>query len=116
MTAIVSSEKLCSGCDVVKNLTEFHKNGAGRARLCKPCVSALNKRRRDKRITEHGIDAERERQRTVNARSRENPEVYARHQAATLANNLALRRLRENHREEYEHMVREERYAAGLPI
>ena len=111
-----TAEKQCSGCDVVKNLSEFHRSGASRVSRCKICVSAYQKRRRAERIAEYGIGVERERTRLLTVRSRENPEVHARQLLATAAANSALQRLRRNHRKEYAHLVREERHAAGLPI
>jgi len=111
-TAITSSEKQCSHCGETKNLSMFYTHSS----RCRTCTAAYNKRKRRERIADLGIDAERERGRLITARSRENPEVYARHQAGMLAIRNAARRLRENHRKEYDHLVREERYAAGLPI
>jgi len=116
MTEIAAVVKQCVDCGIVKNLSEFSKDGNGHTNYCKPCGRVRNKRNRDKRIAKIGIDAERERSRISVAKWRAKPEARVRHRAEKRTYRIALRRLRDNHRKEYDHLVREERHTAGLPI
>ncbi len=112
----ITGSKTCAGCGVDKVLTEYHRNSAradGRQNKCKDCDRQEKADFKARFIEEHGIDEWRRRTAERVKRSRaKNGSAYERHYAK--ARSMALRRLVDAHRDEFDRFMAEARETVGI--
>lgn len=108
MTAVQLVVKVCRSCGEEKPGGEFPRNRANKDGLhsyCKPCNVAQVKRRQAEQRQEMGEEAYLRHKRRIVDRSRRKPEVLERTRLGNRVKTEATRRLREHHRDEYEHLL-----------
>ncbi len=108
MTAVTLVTKACRDCGEEKPASEFHRdprNKDGLHSYCKGCNKRRVRASQEARRAELGDEEYRRRQAQMVRRSRLNPDVRERSRLASRVAYEALRRLRENHRDEYERLL-----------
>lgn len=111
--------KTCTTCGETKNVSEFYRNKQatdGLTSQCKPCHNASVKASRERRRAAMGDEAWAALMATRQRARRSDPDKRAKDAQHGQAVNAAMARLRDLHRDEYEHLLRLERHARGLPI
>lgn len=119
MTALDLATKTCGKCDSEQPLSNFYRytrSADGHAWECKACAKSRVRESEQRRREEMGETAWREHRRSLVARSRENPEVRMRGHIAQDAYNAAIAALRDLHRDQFDALLRQERYDRGLDI
>lgn len=110
--------KRCKTCGEVKPASEFYRARTNRDGLMTECRACNAERRREveqRARAAMGEEAYLEHKRSITARSRSNPEVRRRGVAITNARGAALERLALMYPKAFDHLLREERSARGLP-
>jgi hypothetical protein len=118
MTTLSVATKHCGMCLKVKPLSEFYRDIGkrdGRSSRCKPCQLAKTREWQAAKREEMGHKAYREYRRAIVAKSRNRTGNKSARLSAS-AYSTALYALRDLHRDQFESLLRQERYDRGLDV
>ena len=120
MSAVELLTKECTTCGGSFPLSAFYAHPTGRhgvGSTCRDCASEYNKKRKERFIEEHGEDAWRE---YVRKNVRAHRERHAGNRTSERVSREAYRAaesaLRRAHPEEFDALLRKERYDRGLEV